>query len=885
LRDAQARRDAAYTEKGAKKTAKGSVFKDAADRLREAREEREALQKLVEDSEGVEHHLRDLNGIRDLRESAVAAAVEHTRRLELMAAQAAAVAVAQERVRLAQDEVTRIQRIGAEVETAERVVVALALGLSQATQALEAAHGRSRDAEAAFKAATETATAAGADSASIGTVARHRLDLRRVAAEQSAREAKQRIDQALAAQAFVDAAEAARTVSVKQLADAVRVRQALDQAIAEQQAAVDHLRRLDLLERALEARVADEQVAAARANVENHALVRGRVESETAEAELMVQRRAAITVPDLAALTPMRRLANDLAGARGALNVGVVVTVTPTQAVDIRVRKDGAPEQTMSIAEPLEIEASASVDVDLGAAAVRVRGGRREAQRTVQGLEQQWEREVAPHLAAAGAGDLDALTARVEEARALDTSIAAKKAELESLRLQLTTLDGAADTLAEASRRAKSARAALKGESLAPLATELAALGASPLDALRRRRQKQSDGLDAARARASQAGTEHALADERGRTMAGAFDAAVSARDGALAAFPEGVKPALSAARVALAAAEEEERAVAAEVAALERTIAAETARIEAAVSGTRAAEENAKKAVDVAQQAVTRAIAEHAAQLGRLEELRKLRDAQDLAGAEGLLREATSALGAVPVPEREVAQNEVIDARNAESRAKADLERIIHEIQRAHGALEQVGGSVARERLRDAIEAFEAAERREREVEAEYDAWLLLLQQMKEADAAQASNLGQTLGPAIASRFEKLTQQRYENVRLTAQLATEGVVVGGALRPADRMSVGTRDQLATLYRLSLAEYLKTGVVLDDQLVQSDDARMDWFRALLADKARAFQIVVFTCRPGDYLAAGAMPKGKAVWKDTDGGLMRALDLERAIQRR
>jgi hypothetical protein len=47
-----------------------------------------------------------------------------------------------------------------------------------------------------------------------------------------------------------------------------------------------------------------------------------------------------------------------------------------------------------------------------------------------------------------------------------------------------------------------------------------------------------------------------------------------------------------------------------------------------------------------------------------------------------------------------------------------------------------------------------------------------MLLQQMKEADAAQATNLGQMLAPAIAGRFEELTQRRYENVRLTAQLA-----------------------------------------------------------------------------------------------------------------
>src|SRR5208283_4415323 len=151
-----------------------------------------------------------------------------------------------------------------------------------------------------------------------------------------------------------------------------------------------------------------------------------------------------------------------------------------------------------------------------------------------------------------------------------------------------------------------------------------------------------------------------------------------------------------------------------------------------------------------------------------------------------------------------------------------------------------------ARERLRDATEAFELAARQEREIEAEYEAWKLLLDQMKEADAAQASNLGQALGPAIAGRFQELTWRRYETVRLTAQLATQGIFVSGAVRSPEQISVGTREQLSTLYRLSLAEYLGSTIVLDDQLVQSDENRMEWFRALLTEKARSFQIVVFT---------------------------------------
>ena len=109
--------------------------------------------------------------------------------------------------------------------------------------------------------------------------------------------------------------------------------------------------------------------------------------------------------------------------------------------------------------------------------------------------------------------------------------------------------------------------------------------------------------------------------------------------------------------------------------------------------------------------------------------------------------------------------------------------------------------------------------------------------------------------------------------------------MVSGAVRSAAHLSVGTREQLSTLYRLSLAEYLCTAVVLDDQLVQSDNTRMDWFRKLLAAKSRSFQIVVFTCRPNDYLAANAMvSKGKVAIKDTEGGFIRAIDLGRALHR-
>src|SRR5258707_10457640 len=71
LRETQGRRDAAYTDKGAKKTAKGSVFKLAAERLNETREEKDKLQRTVSESENVEKQLRDLANRRAHKQEAL----------------------------------------------------------------------------------------------------------------------------------------------------------------------------------------------------------------------------------------------------------------------------------------------------------------------------------------------------------------------------------------------------------------------------------------------------------------------------------------------------------------------------------------------------------------------------------------------------------------------------------------------------------------------------------------------------------------------------------------------------------------------------------------------------------------------------------------------
>ena len=210
LRETQARRDAAYTDRGAKSTARGSVFKIAADRLVETRAEKEKLERIVSESEGAERQLRELTERRALKQEAFAVAADLLANLERLASQATCRSDAAEQVRIAEEDVLRIKRIGTEVATAEREVAELA-GKDQRrrSMAVSVTRGQQVEADAALEAAEESARAEGSDPGLTDTVVRQQLELRKSAAEQSAREAQQRIDAALTAQKLGEAVTAA----------------------------------------------------------------------------------------------------------------------------------------------------------------------------------------------------------------------------------------------------------------------------------------------------------------------------------------------------------------------------------------------------------------------------------------------------------------------------------------------------------------------------------------------------------------------------------------------------------------------------------------------------------------------------------------------------
>lgn len=192
-------------------------------------------------------------------------------------------------------------------------------------------------------------------------------------------------------------------------------------------------------------------------------------------------------------------------------------------------------------------------------------------------------------------------------------------------------------------------------------------------------------------------------------------------------------------------------------------------------------------------------------------------------------------------------------DARDRLARARRIREQCATEYNQAKGQLQVIAGNVGAEELerQEELVTYMAAEVAQQE--ADERAAYRLLREIELAEEEESTHLGRALAGPVVERFRRLTDGRYTGLDMGIDLQTHQVEVAGETKELSSISVGTREQLATLIRLAIAEHLETAVVLDDQLVHSDTARLAWFRATLAQSALVHQVLVFTCRAGDYL--------------------------------
>ncbi|WP_394827339.1 AAA family ATPase [Pendulispora albinea] len=285
------------------------------------------------------------------------------------------------------------------------------------------------------------------------------------------------------------------------------------------------------------------------------------------------------------------------------------------------------------------------------------------------------------------------------------------------------------------------------------------------------------------------------------------------------------------------------------------------------------------------ADEARKRADAELAMARGGVETLRKELESADRAGAEARFLHERAALDAYADDPR-VSADDVAAAERHEADAKAEYDQLRAELHQAEGALTKVGGPGDRDELVREEEAHALAKERLDELEIDAKAWMLLRQALDEAEKEQGTHLGRSLAVPVSERLAELTAGRYRALHLDPHLRAEKVdvpLVATDDNVLDALSVGTRGQIATLLRLTVAEYLKSAVVLDDHLVHTDADRLGWFRDMLRKTAVATQVIVLTCRPHDYIAASELPEGDER-RDLAGGAIRIVDMARALRR-
>jgi hypothetical protein len=251
-----------------------------------------------------------------------------------------------------------------------------------------------------------------------------------------------------------------------------------------------------------------------------------------------------------------------------------------------------------------------------------------------------------------------------------------------------------------------------------------------------------------------------------------------------------------------------------------------------------------------------------------------------DEKAARDSLRQLEAEFESAPRAAQVVNDTVLAEARNKLAEAASNLKEIEGKIREKRGALQQVGGEVARQRAEDAANELQSAKHRAQEVELEFNAWELLRQTLLEAEQQEGTHLGHALAGPIAKRFAALTADRYGRLALGPNLETHGISVAGEDHAVRLLSVGTRDQLSTLFRLTLAEELKSAVILDDQLTQTDPLRMTWLRALLQEVSKNIQVIVFTCRPEDYLP----PKSRKNALEDKQPPIRSVDLSKLVER-
>jgi hypothetical protein len=562
-----------------------------------------------------------------------------------------------------------------------------------------------------------------------------------------------------------------------------------------------------------------------------------------------------VPLPSSIQLARIKTLHQELEIARARLNVGLFVTVEPKQALILSVRQDEA-DSTEHKLDDSTFKVSATCEIQLnlaGVADINISDGEKDAREKFESLQSQWSTDSEPVLKRAQVASLDALAQLTHDAEQRSHAIQESQRAAAQLEQRVADQPDWAGRLAMYQRELAAAEARLEHEDRLNLDNLARKFGISEIGEAQRQldlhhiehsnvvelEKKLNDELIAAKARV---GDKH-------NALTGAREELLRAESCVGGEWQTLLRHNIdqnSSIETELVSTEAEIEELAAEQ---DKPLTTALEALEKARQALRSCEgEYSKTAEQLRTAEKSQASAE-----GELKIRREAATKLDERAARAAISQIETELKLVIPPVYEITDEMLTEARERVQAACDDLKKIEDDIQGKRGALQHVGGEVAKQRAEAASEALVVARDQEHEMEIDYAAWELLRNTLREAEQEEGGHLGRALGDPIAKRFGELTKGRYGEIGLGPDLETHGISAAGRHRPVSSLSVGTRDQLSTIFRLSLAEQLRSAVLLDDQLTQSDPERMVWLRNLIRQVAASIQIIVFTCRPNDYL--------------------------------
>lgn len=884
LDDAQAQVERAFTSKGARSSRKDSPFRQIGEEIRKLREDRDELQQKLNDTLSAEGNLQKLHGDLDVLAVGLVELKEKLSQVE-------------EAHRKKQLRVS----VGEELQVALKALEEINAELEDVRKAASTVETLQGELEVAEKALLD-ATTAEKDASNANDQAKERLrevnseqeaqqrELRRQQLENDRHKAK---DRASATQAKIAAAQEAQRLSdaalgakreLDEVADQLAKAEATATSLAEQHKSakedLDRSRAIETYGRLEEARkrlaLAESAAAMAKADRDKAASLRSEAAQLDAEA-------GELRVPDGEIVKALRTLAQSLEVAEARLGGGLSVVISPRKNIRLQVAVDGAEPREHRGRDTISLEGQRSVVLGIEALVdVTITAGEADARQQVEDLRKRWIAEGAPVLERAGVADV----ALLEAARANADDLSRRSAQL---RTESQTLDQRADqheeqagALEALQQRVRDLEQSLTDDEREVLSPLFAGLGDSWERELERHRasaegraNKAAAKLDKARSRVTELKTRHTERES-------SYQKTREVADRASEAFPDGVESVLEPANREL----DQLNGV---IADLTQQIDGLAGAAESKASEAQQAFQDAARSLEAAIEA--RKTAETARSekrealgnaKGNLEALRKQTGKLDVDAAQRKVSEIEARLA--EIPDSPVTAEDVLAATNevkAAEHAVADKQGEIH---KAQGGLEQVGGAVVREQKEELDRALNLALEREHQIELDCDAWKLLADTLREVENTDGAHLGKALSGPVTELFKELTAGRYGALAIGPDLNAEGLEAGGEIRPFDAFSVGTQDQLATLFRLCIAEHLCSAIVLDDHLSQSDPEKIRWFGDLLRRTGQAIQIVLLTCRAGDYLLPEEIPDTGKITRDLAGGALRAVDLGLAIRR-